>query len=286
MMPKRGNKLKTQTKESTHMNIVSSVKVAKFATVTPALAAKWLKLNIDNRKQRGSYINDIAGAMRRGEWQATHQGIAFSKTGRLLDGQHRLEAIVKSDIEVEVLVVVGLDESTFSVIDGGAKRSIADATKLSKRTAEVCTLFAKHMLGQSRPTSAQVAAVSEAGFAEVHEKLLEYCGSCRAFYSSAPLRAAAVALVLSGHDEKRVFQIYADIVLEHFNEMSGMAQGMVRHVNAGRINSTNTQRTFAYALKVLNPDNQHLTRLRLFTEDDVASAVSYGRSVVKRRLAA
>ena len=39
----------------------------------------------------------IARDMKAGHWRLTHQGIAFDPAGVLIDGQHRLWAIVESD---------------------------------------------------------------------------------------------------------------------------------------------------------------------------------------------
>jgi hypothetical protein len=47
-------------------------------------------------------VRDFAEAMRRGDWRLTHQGIAFDASGALVDGQHRLAAIVEADVPVEI----------------------------------------------------------------------------------------------------------------------------------------------------------------------------------------
>lgn len=70
------------------------MKTAKFELVTPKMAAEWLKLNTANRKLRRWWASAIASAIKRGEYVCTHQGVAFSASGVLLDGQHRLVAIV------------------------------------------------------------------------------------------------------------------------------------------------------------------------------------------------
>ena len=59
--------------------------------VSPALAKKWLDKNTVNRRVYPSVVTGLVEAIERGEWICSHQGIAFSKSGRLLDGQHRHE---------------------------------------------------------------------------------------------------------------------------------------------------------------------------------------------------
>lgn len=69
--------------------------VVRFETVamTPAMAERFLARNEGNRLIRRYKVEAIADAIRRGEWETTHQGIAIDPDGRLIDGQHRLSAI-------------------------------------------------------------------------------------------------------------------------------------------------------------------------------------------------
>jgi len=68
--------------------------------------------------------------MSRGDWKVTHQGIAFSIGGVLVDGQHRLAAIVEADIPVEMTVFTDVNEGTFDVLDTGKRRNAADVLSL------------------------------------------------------------------------------------------------------------------------------------------------------------
>lgn len=262
------------------MKTISNIKSAQFTTITPALASEWLEKNTENRRKRGTYITAMAAAMRRGEWKPTHQGIAFSKDGTLLDGQHRLEAIVKAKINLEMLVVVGLEPSSFSVIDVGSKRTMADTTNLPKRAAETFRFVQKELLLTQNPTAAQVSEIAQSGAEQLHEKLISYCGSTRAFYASAPMRAAALTLMFAGHDSEAVLKNYANMVLENFSEMNGLSQSLVRLVNAKKVVSTGSDSRMAFAcgLKAMNPENSQMARLRV-TSDDVTAAIAYGRSV-------
>lgn len=94
-------------------------------TVTPAMAKSWLEHR--NLERNRVYSDNIAAKyatdMRAGRWKTTHQGIAFDWDGFLLDGQHRLGAIVINGKPVELDVRVGCDPSTFDVLDTGHKRA-------------------------------------------------------------------------------------------------------------------------------------------------------------------
>src|SRR4051794_31155207 len=98
--------------------------------VTPAVAADMLAANTKNRTLRRTLVDVYAADMAKGNWQFTGEAVKISTDGVLLDGQHRLEAIVQAGVTVPMLVVRGLPRATQDVMDSGAKRSAADALRL------------------------------------------------------------------------------------------------------------------------------------------------------------
>lgn len=100
--------------------------IAEWYDVTPQLACEWLKLNTLNRPKKVNKIAIYAADMKAGHWPVTGATICFGKSGRLLDGQNRLQAIIDSGITVRILVVRDLDDDIFDVIDGGARRTASD----------------------------------------------------------------------------------------------------------------------------------------------------------------
>src|SRR3989440_6857720 len=99
---------------------------SRVQTITPKKAAEYLEFNTANRPLATRTVREFAAAMRRGEWRVTHQGIAFDTTGALVDGQHRLAAIVEADIPVEITVFSEVPEGAFDVLDTGKRRNAAD----------------------------------------------------------------------------------------------------------------------------------------------------------------
>lgn len=103
----------------------------KIEFVTPARAEALLRQNTRNRKLRENLVKRYAGAMTRGEWRTTGDGVKVAPDGRLLDGQHRLQAIVDSGVEgVHMVVATGVEDEAQEVIDTGSSRSFADMLKL------------------------------------------------------------------------------------------------------------------------------------------------------------
>lgn len=103
----------------------------KLMTVTPEMAAKWLELNKGNRDVRPALVKMLTAEITNNRWQVTHQGIAFDEFGELLDGQHRLHAIVRADAAVPMYVSYGAPRASFAVVDGGANRSFRDRTMVA-----------------------------------------------------------------------------------------------------------------------------------------------------------
>lgn len=104
---------------------------SRVELITPSVASEWLKQNTKNRPLRQGAVADLARAIERGEWQVTHQGIGFDEEGVLVDGQHRLAAIVKANIPVRMMVTWGVPPDAFTVMDTGRKRNMGDVLALN-----------------------------------------------------------------------------------------------------------------------------------------------------------
>lgn len=106
--------------------------------VDPDKAEEWLSHNTHNRHVRGAIVSSYANAMRAGEWTNDIDPIAFhgSLTGKgknrpvLLNGQHRLMAVIASDSIIEFMVVEGLPMNSQLDMDAGVKRQFGDQLRL------------------------------------------------------------------------------------------------------------------------------------------------------------
>jgi hypothetical protein len=94
----------------------------QIQTLTPEYAAALLAKNTANRPLSSSHAESLARSIQRGEWKLNGDAIRIAIDGTLLDGQHRLAAIVRAGIPVQSLVVGGLSNEVFDTIDVGAKR--------------------------------------------------------------------------------------------------------------------------------------------------------------------
>jgi hypothetical protein len=103
---------------------------ADFVVITPAVARDMLRRNTHNRPIRAARVNGYARLMTGGQWHNNGEAIKIAVDGTILDGQHRLLAVVKSGATITILVVSGLPMEAQSTMDGGAKRNPGDVFAL------------------------------------------------------------------------------------------------------------------------------------------------------------
>lgn len=136
--------------------------------VTPAQAAAWLERGGKNRKLSERRVEALAAAIRRGEWRITGETIKLDADGCVRDGQHRLAAIARAGMPVKTLVVRGVGEDAFDVIDTGRARTIGDIVGLHGyasslgMAAAVRNLINIEMFGTPNPGERDARAVISA----------------------------------------------------------------------------------------------------------------------------
>lgn len=113
--------------------MASEVFSAEVMHVTPELAQQWLGLNSNNRHPSDRSVMRYRSDMREGQWIFTGDSIRFDRSGKLLDGQHRLMALASlegSGLSLPFVVMRGIDQRAQLVMDQGRKRSHADQLTL------------------------------------------------------------------------------------------------------------------------------------------------------------
>ncbi len=94
--------------------------------VTPAMAESWLAKMGPNRPLRRLDVDRLAADIDKGAWELNGETIKFLKNGTLVDGQHRLAAVIASRKAVPMEVVRGITETAVQTIDTGRARSFSD----------------------------------------------------------------------------------------------------------------------------------------------------------------
>lgn len=140
---------------------------SRIITITPDMAQTMLEKNMENnRRVNHDIVRRYARIMKAGGWNLTHQGIAFDNKGWLIDGQHRLEAIILANVPVTMMVTYGVEraEGEALTIDMGRKRTTLNILQISGITDDVYKTMAGvvhaymryKMTGNSNPEPAEI----------------------------------------------------------------------------------------------------------------------------------
>jgi hypothetical protein len=104
----------------------------KKELITPSRAKELLEANINNRRVKIPVVNRYANDILAGRWKEdTGELIKISNSGVILDGQHRLYAIVKANTAIFLHLVYGVNDSVSDVLDTGSVRNASDVFKLN-----------------------------------------------------------------------------------------------------------------------------------------------------------
>ena len=107
----------------------------KVRTITPEQAQRWITRHETlakrdpakrNRRLKKSLIYRYAADMAADRWHLNGETLKIGSDGRIIDGQHRLAACVKSDHSFRTLVVENVDDESFKTIDVGKVRTAGD----------------------------------------------------------------------------------------------------------------------------------------------------------------
>lgn len=110
----------------------------KEMIITPEIAQDMLQLNTCNRPLSKNTVAKYANMMKLGEWHFSHQAIAFTEDNKgnmlLVDGQHRLAAVVQSDVPIKFSVIYHAVQTPY--IDTVRNRSFIDNLNICNSTSK------------------------------------------------------------------------------------------------------------------------------------------------------
>lgn len=103
----------------------------EVVTITPAIAARLLEMNDGNRPISERLVKDIASDIEHGFWQLNGETIIVSREGLLNDGQHRLEAVVRTGRPIQSAVMFGVERRARMTVDMGKQRTAGNFLAMS-----------------------------------------------------------------------------------------------------------------------------------------------------------
>lgn len=146
--------------------------------INAAKAKHYLTHNTRNRTLRQHRVNQYAEQMTRGQWKETGDPIRFSVTGQLLDGQHRLAAIIAADVTIKAIIVRDVSDDVFPVLDSGLSRTPADTLgsghekSASHKAAAIRQLIIVELGGDPRK-SEDLQAITRIDISEYYAENIE-----------------------------------------------------------------------------------------------------------------
>lgn len=93
-------------------------------TITPAKAQEYLNASGGNRNISQSVVDSYAITMRQGKWLLNGEAIVFDYKGKLLNGHHRLHAVIKAGVPIQTFVVRGVESESYTTFDCGRHRTV------------------------------------------------------------------------------------------------------------------------------------------------------------------
>lgn len=95
-------------------------------TITPDVAKKYLATSPYNRVTISSRrtVSTYAEAMKRGDWRLNGECIVFDENGQLMDGHHRMEAVIAAGIPVTFAICRGVNRDSFTTYNCGLRTNL------------------------------------------------------------------------------------------------------------------------------------------------------------------
>lgn len=134
---------KNRTVDPNWVNVSSKAEV-----ITPLIATEYLSRNINNRPLTKNQVKFYARQMSEGKWRINGEAICFDKDGNLINGQHRLSAVVEAGVPIASIVARGIDKEAFATYDSGMNRKISDvfALKSIPNATSVSSIVNKYVM--------------------------------------------------------------------------------------------------------------------------------------------
>lgn len=169
--------------------------------IDPDTARELLGRNTHNRPPRKMAVDSYAQDMGNGDWRWTGDPIRLAIDGTVLDGQHRLLAVIESGVTLPFLVVSGLPMEAQENIDAGVPRKFQDVLALR-------------------------GEASASSLAALVRKVHDWKAGKRSFGAGGKATHAQLSRTLEAHPELRHFQKVAGNAAAAWGDMPASLIGL------------------------------------------------------------
>jgi hypothetical protein len=172
--------------------------------VTPEIASQLLALNFErNRNITPTAVKRYARLQLEKKWLFS-EPVKFATNGQLIDGQHRLNAVIQSGIEAPFLIVTGYPFESAQVLDQGRSRTAIQLAQIRGKEAKTIMVSTLRAINEFSNTSKFVFSMAEVvALCEIYKKpltfALQYSDGKSAYKNAAFFAAVAMASVDENH---------------------------------------------------------------------------------------
>lgn len=261
--------LKQKTAPPTRFRMTTTVEM-----IGPEKAEEYTrKAHPNQRKLRNNAVEQYAAAMKAGQWVLTPDGIAFDCEGNLIQGNHRLHAILRSGMTLPFNVTRNASEKSFAVLDQGLRRSYADAIGAPRKDIELATVMVRVISNNN----AQGRSVHDA--ANIYYCLRPYIDSMNAAWSrtsragiTAAVRSGVLFRHVMGENAAYLGKMYSAMVTNDYESFSPVCAALYRRLTDNNLSATGWSSkellNFALAFKYFDSAREQQRRVSI-TQDEI-----------------
>lgn len=259
-----------------HFKITTRVEM-----ITPEMAKAYISnVHPDQRRLRPNSVRAYAEIMKRGDWILVPDGIAFDTDGFLIQGNHRLNALIAANVTLPFNVTRNAPKMAYSVLDRGLIRSASDALGVERKKLEIATTLIRIALN---PHVAKDIQQIKKYYSRLEAPINIVFSSITAMNgrgASAPVRTAVVARFICGENLEWMSGAYATIAKQRFEHMTPIQAAYWRKEIAGQFGGGNGQlHRFVAGLKIFDKSRQSATKLYI-NENDINAARALAAKII------
>lgn len=221
--------------------------------VTPDMAKDMLERNLVNRTLKPGRAQRYANAMMSGNWPFVVDPIRVTEDYEILDGQHRLTAVMLSGCTVRMLIVSGIPREHQRFMDAGRVRTASDdihmlglknSTIVGSTARLLLTITNEPAEGEEWDREVRVGAYSGKVTAVSRYEVVDYAEKHTNLEASAEIgmrasfgcRSQPTTLSLTHYMARRIDPYKADEFMSRLTSGTGLEEGNPIHAARETIN--------------------------------------------------
>lgn len=141
--------------------------------IDAAVARRYLTMNVAGRRPIATHVAALTRDMVAGRWVNNGQPVCFSRSGLLINGQHRLLAVIEANGRIEVPVIHGLPEEAHATYDTQPRRGIGADDTVGSFGDQALAIAMANLLWRFEYKTEAIRS-KRASTTEIHEILNRY----------------------------------------------------------------------------------------------------------------